>query len=52
MLEQERMRIMNYPDLANQLINQLILQNNAKMMKASAAPPSGSGRLAIDIQQP
>lgn len=43
-LEQERSRIYNFPELANQLINQLILRNNALSIKASAAPPSGSGK--------
>lgn len=45
------MRIYNFPELANQLINQLILRNNALSIKASAAPPSGSGKQPPPIQQ-
>ena len=42
-IEKEKRRILGYPDMASQLINQLILQNNNRIMQASAAPPSGSG---------
>lgn len=39
-----------YPELANQLINQIILQNNSKVLKAaSAAPPSGSGKQSLPM---